>query len=237
MLKQALALVGLTLALSSHAAILDLGTITRDTDTGLDWLDVTETRGLSYNQVAAQLGDGGDYEGYRYATMAEWDQLIINFGIGASSRGCLWGSLHCYEGPGMSGDSPLVEQIIHTLGDTVDARFDEVSHLIAGTYYDIDFVRPDAAGGTHGIIGVHDVHGDWFVATISDFESSVRSTGQPFGDEDDVIMTVNGAVNPDDIGVLRGSFLVAPSAVPIPAAGWLFMSALIGLLGKKRLSR
>ncbi len=28
-----------------------------------------------------------------------------------------------------------------------------------------------------------------------------------------------------------------PSVVPIPAAGWLFMSALIGLIGKKRLSR
>jgi hypothetical protein len=27
------------------------------------------------------------------------------------------------------------------------------------------------------------------------------------------------------------------AAVPIPAAGWLFMSALIGLMGKKRLSR
>jgi hypothetical protein len=31
---------------------------------------------------------------------------------------------------------------------------------------------------------------------------------------------------------------VAPvTAVPVPAAGWLFMSALIGLMGKKRLSR
>jgi hypothetical protein len=27
------------------------------------------------------------------------------------------------------------------------------------------------------------------------------------------------------------------TAVPLPAAGWLFMSALIGLMGKKRLSR
>jgi len=31
--------------------------------------------------------------------------------------------------------------------------------------------------------------------------------------------------------------LSRPSVVPIPAAGWLFMSALIGLIGKKRLSR
>jgi hypothetical protein len=32
--------------------------------------------------------------------------------------------------------------------------------------------------------------------------------------------------------------VIAPvTAVPVPAAGWLFMSALIGLMGKKRLSR
>ena len=37
--------------------------------------------------------------------------------------------------------------------------------------------------------------------------------------------------------VALGSYLVAPSAVPVPAAGWLFMTALVGLVGKKRLAR
>jgi hypothetical protein len=37
---------------------------------------------------------------------------------------------------------------------------------------------------------------------------------------------------------VRSWAAVAPvTAVPVPAAGWLFMSALIGLMGKKRLSR
>ena len=64
------ALVGATLfaSLTTHAAIIDLGTITRDTDAGLDWLDVTESRGLSYNDVTAQLGAGGTYDGWRYDT-------------------------------------------------------------------------------------------------------------------------------------------------------------------------
>lgn len=33
------------------------------------------------------------------------------------------------------------------------------------------------------------------------------------------------------------AFLQPPTAVPVPAAGWLFVSALLGLAGKKRLSR
>ena len=38
-------------------------------------------------------------------------------------------------------------------------------------------------------------------------------------------------------GFIYGSASVTVSAIPIPAAGWLFMSALMGLTGKKRLFR
>ena len=222
MLKQTLALVGLTLSLSSHAAILDLGTITRDTATGLDWLDVTETRGLSYNQVTDQLGVGGDYEGYRYATTKEWDQLIINFGFIGSSPDCGLGRLHCYESYG--SDSPIIEQMIKTLGDTVAADMDEHMHTAS--------TGPEGAGGTIGFIYSNNP-GERLIAYIFDGEL----LGQPDMDTFDSVVTVQGAANSDYTNQGIGSFLVAPSAVPIPAAGWLFMSALIGLLGKKRLSR
>ncbi len=63
--KALLVATALILAISSsaNAAIIDLGNITRDTGTGLDWLNVTESRNLSYNQVTAQMGIGGAYEG------------------------------------------------------------------------------------------------------------------------------------------------------------------------------
>jgi len=57
------------------------GLLTRDPDGGLDWIDMTETRMLSYNQVVAELGPGGAFEGFRYATLAELQTLMLDSGI------------------------------------------------------------------------------------------------------------------------------------------------------------
>jgi len=56
-------------------------TLVFDAVTGLSFLNVTLTRGMSYNTVAAQLGTGGTYQGYRYATAAEAQTLFNDFGI------------------------------------------------------------------------------------------------------------------------------------------------------------
>jgi len=44
---------------------------------GTEWLDLTESTGLSYDYVSSQLGVGGVYEGWQYATIAQvssfWD--------------------------------------------------------------------------------------------------------------------------------------------------------------------
>ena len=50
--------------------------ITRDTATGLEWLDLTLSTNRSYNDVSSQLGVGGDYAGFRYATAAELTTLF-----------------------------------------------------------------------------------------------------------------------------------------------------------------
>lgn len=55
--------------------------ITRDTQSGLDWLDVTLSTGYSYNQVIEQLGDGGAFEGFRHATEAELVDLFEHSGL------------------------------------------------------------------------------------------------------------------------------------------------------------
>jgi hypothetical protein len=47
------------------------GTITRDTASGLDWLDLPLTKNRSVDDITAQLGAGGEFEGFRYATTAE----------------------------------------------------------------------------------------------------------------------------------------------------------------------
>src|SRR5215470_2641662 len=51
------------------ATLIDQGTFTTDTATGLDWLDVTQTQGLSYNAVTSLLGSS--LAGWQYATLAQ----------------------------------------------------------------------------------------------------------------------------------------------------------------------
>ena len=70
----------LFIATPATAVITDLGNVTRVTTSGFDWLDVTETNGLSYNEVVAgPLYD----EGWRHATVPEWCDFVG--GLGASS--------------------------------------------------------------------------------------------------------------------------------------------------------
>ena len=235
MLRKALTVtVLLALPLSAFASFVQLnaniqdhGVFTRDLTTGLDWLDVTETRGLSYNQVAAQLGAGGAYAGYRYATMAELDQLIINFGYTAVNQNCSYTALHCDSN--IPGDSLIIENMIRTLGDTYDASIDESNSNLDAS--------PFGAGYTIGILGSQiRSTGYYDLALIYDVELVYRNGGSPHSDYDDRVLTSYSNVHPDfaSSGRNRGSFLVAPSAVPIPTAAWLFGSALIGLVGIKR---
>jgi len=78
-IKSIILLVALTT--SAHAALIqhDWETVndtalTYDTTTGLEWLDITVTAGLSYNEVAAELGTGGAYEGFSFASK----QQVLN---------------------------------------------------------------------------------------------------------------------------------------------------------------
>jgi len=62
-----------------NAEVIDNGPYTTDTETGLDWLDVTASVEKSYNYVSSQFGLGGEYEGYRYATSREFNTLVSNY--------------------------------------------------------------------------------------------------------------------------------------------------------------
>lgn len=60
---------------------------TTDTVAKLDWLDVTSTLGLSYNQVGDRLGKSGDsLFGWRYATHDEFVAMIDRFFSGSNLR-------------------------------------------------------------------------------------------------------------------------------------------------------
>jgi len=52
--------------------------ITRDTDTGLEWLDLDHTLLKDYSSVVSQFGPGGTYDGFRLATGAELEILFYS---------------------------------------------------------------------------------------------------------------------------------------------------------------
>lgn len=83
-----LLVANLAMPLSANALLIDRdwvalndAALTYDTDTGLEWLDVTVTAGLSYNDVTAELGAGGAYEGFSFATRQQILSLFSAVGL------------------------------------------------------------------------------------------------------------------------------------------------------------
>lgn len=78
-----------TITVLSMAALANAGIITDtnndsfvDETTGLEWMDFGINNHLTYNQVAAQLGVGGLYEGWIIAQSAQTERLFRNVFLG-----------------------------------------------------------------------------------------------------------------------------------------------------------
>jgi hypothetical protein len=83
---------------------VDQGLLTYDPNTGLQWLDVTQSVGRDYNDVSSQFGVGGDFYGYRYATAGELGGLFADGGL-VIAEGCCGGEgspLALYETQGLA---------------------------------------------------------------------------------------------------------------------------------------
>jgi len=87
-------LVGAGWPLAGAAALISLDSIfgpdsvTRDSATDFEWLDLTETAGLSFLEVGALLAGDARFSGFRYATISELDTLMADAGI--PIRGVTW---------------------------------------------------------------------------------------------------------------------------------------------------
>ncbi len=72
----ALLALSLFVNISAHAALIDLGDFSFDTVGKRSWLKVTETSNMSFNQVSAELGAGGAFNGWRFATVDDFESLL-----------------------------------------------------------------------------------------------------------------------------------------------------------------
>ncbi len=177
--------------------------ITVDTGTGLRWLDLTETNATPFSTISSQLEQGGLFEGFRYATVAEVINLWSKFGVDLST-----GSDTSIDGPldpGIETASLFLgnngpEVVLSGSGGNV------LPYLILGLAAPIDNVwtsvpRLGAAYRSDPIRNFYEIDGEIFIE-------------QPMLDFSDAAY---------------GSYLV--TTVPAPPAVWLFLSGFIGLLG------
>src|SRR6185437_7859228 len=95
-------------SLISEDSAFGLHTITRDTSTGLEWIDLTLTQGQSVNQVLAQLGPGQHFAGFHFASEPDVAQLFLDGGLSSFPLGSSTSS----------GDLAAAQNLVSLLGET-----------------------------------------------------------------------------------------------------------------------
>jgi hypothetical protein len=225
LLTTTLLAAGLSLSTASYSAAVDFinnGHYTTDTISGLDWLDVTQTAGMSWNEVNSQLHAGGSLAGWQFATGSQFLTMVNNF------AGTAFTSLTVKNGLAEG----IADTLVQLLGDTYSYNFklghngqspDQYGNLPVGTYFTY----------TYGFLMAPDEAVEVQPAFLYDYDER-----DPFG-VDFAQASTFGMSKEFSAGYL-GSFLVrdpALSAVPIPAAAFLFAPALLGFLGLRHKRR
>lgn len=181
------------------------GLMVRDTTTHLEWLRLTETAGLSYAQVSAQFGAGGSFAGLRYASNAEVVALFGGY-FGISLAAGMPREVPAYLDPG-------VRLASETLGDGVSGGTDPISGPNAN-YRLVGFTGEAMLSGSPFALGAVTRWSDTDYYTLKD---PLEDYDFYAGDFDWI-----------------GSYLVRPTAAPVPAAVWLLGSGLVALAGLAR---
>ncbi len=210
-----LALLGLSV--SSANAALTSGTdttfgadsITIDSETGLEWLDLTYSTNISFNDMTGRLSEAGnDFEGWRYATKDEIDAFWIS---GGSDGPCDSSCAPTWMIPLMQlwGTTPVKWA-------TPSGTFEECVAPCYANRFLTGEIDPDDSwddGHMYGAMGVNPVYDP----VIGSAYSTLWTPGDYFADPSYASALVRGGV--------------PVTVVPVPAAIWLFGTALIGLVG------
>jgi len=141
--------------------------ITFDTNTGLEWLDLTETNGISYSNMLTLLGSGQQYEGWRYANYGEVAAIFDYFSLRSYANG----GHALVQG---STEDIAIESFTQLFGDTVGEY---------GNYYGVlgilvdDLATPVARRGVYisgGINGTYTYNQTSINACCSHLATDIR---------------------------------------------------------------
>ena len=190
----------------ASANLIDHGSFSTDTATGLEWLDVTATAGLSYAAVKSGAG-GWVSNGWRYATQAEISELFAtHVGNGPEA----W-----YGGTAFNNSLSLIRQ----LGVSISFNNNEGVQQIFGanepTQISLDGYFDD--GTANSTVGIAELLAHFQEATPGG-NPAMSSRWVAYND-----FWSNGSLS---AGAGFGSYLVRPSSsVPEPSSGMLSLIA------------
>jgi len=171
------------------------GKITHDVISGLSWLDLTETTGMSYNEVSLELSDGRLFDGYRFATDIEVVALWAHGNVDLSS---------------LYDTSNKYDDIVDVIG------------LLGNTY-----TGDNSRYGTLGLT-YKKYNNDQEIFMSTQMGAFVNTSNREYNK----YIIDDYRYNLDNVVSHTGTYLV--SVVPVPAAVWLFGSAMVGLVGVSR---
>jgi hypothetical protein len=210
-----LIIIILTTMVSSfvNADITHQSNYTTDTATGLDWLDLTATAGLSVNQVLSS----SQYNGWHYATSEQLNTLVVDFGGISQQQTSYVATLALSE---------TYRFMIQTLGNTSDFW----AHANGYTSY-IDYLNtfiPDyPTMFTEGFLDVNRLANNFSYAVINDSRDLRLGSPSPYMDSVgigfDHSLDLNFKLNSS------GSFMVRASPVPLLPATSFFITGLLSL--------
>jgi hypothetical protein len=203
-----------------HASsiLVDHGSTTYDPDTKLEWLDITATLGLSYNDVIGNNGVSYIQDGWRYATDFEVDQLYRHAGLPLASNPN--GSFFYFSDTHSPGYAEL-EHDAFTLGSQLGWTSQSGDDFSTGAFFDIHQTPRNQA--TLGF------------TTLSIIDYLLNGPDSSF-----IVDEALDSITKNDRIALAGSMLVRDeiSQVPVPSAMLLLASGLVLLAGTRlRLKR
>ncbi len=207
------------ISLNANAIIIDNGIYTTDTATGFDWLDVTETLNMPQTLVSAEILSG-TLNGWRYATGAEFDELVSNFGIAPQNNTCINGGAYCDL---LGGEIVQIENFVNLLGDTRlpsnSGGQNFISGITRGILSDTDDSRPFPY---------------YWSALVSDYDFERNYAPGDIIYGEDYIVTHTSSGYEGDSPTFGGSFLVRQ--IPEPSTLLLLAPSLLGLFLYKKIN-
>ena len=224
-IKLASAAAALVLSASANAAIISYSGYTHDTDTdivtgnGLEWLQWDRTVGQSINSIQSQLHtlEGG---GWSVASNTQMAQLFNAFDFGLTFD-----------------NDENTRQVVasgYTAGDTGTEADELFISMFGDTYAASGYSHcnfGDCFEQTLALFG-NDPDADGYVNVANVYDDYRGEGGEFFSGTTDLLedhVLISSSVDLMGVALVR-----EVSAVPVPAAVWLFGSGLIGLVGIAR---